>query len=189
MSLEEILTPEFIAEANENIDRQMATNDAATDARDRERKLRIYDDFLHYETAARVLHIPQPTLGFLMLYQERRSYFEDDEHGLGRLLVTLRRMKEPGYIQALRAGADFDDEEAMQAQNNAYLEDKPEYYRAIEAAAKWSEEEAEKKTVMLLEERAGLASGFMARLLSLSNLRDIPSSTSSTECTSEPSES
>ena len=155
---------------------------------DRRRRVEIYDDFCHVETDVRVLHIPQPTLGFLMLYRERRSYFEDDEHGLGRLLVALRRMKEPGYVRALRAGGDIPDEEADDAFRKVHGEDKLEYYIAVEAAAKRAAEETEKKTRKLLELRTGLPSDLMDRLHSSLNLPGTTSTTSSTESLSEPSE-
>jgi len=184
------LTPEELEESLAFIDSKLdakAQNEEAEAARDRKRKVEIYDDMCHIETELRTLHIPQPTMGFALLYRERRSYFEDDGHGLGRLLVGLRRMKEPGYIRALRMGELIPDEEAEDAQRSAYVEDKVEYYLAVEAAIEYGENEAEKKTMKLLEQRMGLGSGFMARLLKSSNLPDIPLTNLSTECTSEPS--
>lgn len=188
--IDEIITPEFIAEARRNIDAQEAVQAANTEAeaaRNRERKVEIYDDFCHVETKLRTLRIPQPTMGFAMLYRERRSYFEDDEHGLGRLLVALRRMKEPGYVRALRMGDSIPDEEAEEAvlAKDIYIEDKLEYYLAIEGAIEYGEDEAEKKTMKLLELRMGLGSGFMGRSLRSLNSPATPSTTSSTECTSE----
>ena len=184
------LTPEELEESLAFIDGKLdakAQNEEAEAARDRKRKVEIYDDFCHIETDIRTLHIPQPTLGFLMLYRERRSYFEDDEHGLGRLMATLMHMKEPGYVRALRAGGDVPNDEADEAMKGVYAEDKAEYYLAIEAAARRGAEETEKKTAKLLELRMGLFSGLMGRLLKSSSLADTPSTSSSTECTSAPS--
>ncbi len=182
------LTQEEREAALKRIDARLGENKEAEADESRRRKVEIYDDFCHIETELRTLHIPQPTMGFALLYRERRSYFEDDEHGLGRLLVALRRMKEPGYVRALRMGGDIPDEEADEAIKDIYIEDKVEYYLMIEKAMEWGEDEAEKKTVKLLERRMGLGSGCMEPLLKLSKLRDIPSNISSTECPSVPSE-
>lgn len=184
------LTQEEREAALKRIDAQLGENKEAEADESRRRKVEIYDDMVHIETELRTLHIPQPTMGFALLYRERRSYFEDDEHGLGRLLVALRRMKEPGYVRALRMGVDIPDEEADETMNGVgtFIEDKVEYYLAIETAIEWGEDEAEKKTVKLLERRMGLDSGCMAPLLRLSKLPDIPLNISSTECPSAPSE-
>jgi hypothetical protein len=179
------LTPDELADSLEFIDGLLEENGINIEAeaeRERQRKLEIYDDFLHVETESRTLHIPQPTLGFLMLYQERRRYFEDDEHGLGRLLIALRRMKEPGYIRALRAGADIPPEESQDALKDAYPENKVDYYLAIESAAKWGDSESEKKTRKLLAQRTGLDFEQMERLHSLLSSPDTPRIISSTEC-------
>ena len=181
-------TLEEINETLERIDARGGSNDEAEAERNRKRKVEIYDDFCHVPTDIRTLHIPQPTLGFLMLYGERRSYFEDDEHGLGRLMAALTRQKEPGYIPALRMGGDVPNDEADEAMKGVYGEDRAEYYLAIEAAAQRSADETEKKTMKLLELRMGLDSGLMERLLKSSSLPDTPLTTSSTECPSAPLE-
>jgi len=183
-------TLEEINETLARIDAQGGSNDEAEAERNRRRKVEIYDDFCHIETDIRTLHIPQPTLGFLRLYHERRSYFEDDEHGLGRLMVALTRMKEPGYVRALRAGSNIPDDEADEVLNTfgVFSEDRAEYYLAIEAAAQRGADETEKKTMKLLGMRMGLDSGLMGRLLKSLSSADTPSTNLSTECTSTPLE-
>lgn len=187
------ITPDELEERLEWIDalhEEQGVNAEADAERERIRKVDIYDDLIHVTTDVRVLHIPQPTLGFIMLYQERRAYFEDDEHGLGRLLVALRRMEDPGFVRGLRMGRGIPDDAADEELNRqgVYGEDVAEYYIAIEGAIKYANEETEKKTKKLLAQRAGLDSDLMERLLSLSNLPGTPLSTLSTECTSGPSE-
>ena len=181
-------TSEEIKETLARIEARGGVNNEAEADRDRRRQVEIYDDCIHVDTGRRTFLIPQPTLGFSILYRERREYFEDDEHGLGRLLVGLRRMKEPGYVRALRIGTDIPDEEAAEAIKNVHLEDKVDYYLALERFMEWAEDETEKKTAKLLELRTGLGSDLMARLLNLSNLQDTPLMKSSTESTSAPSE-
>ena len=174
------ISKEELDESLERIDARIekeGVNEEAEAVRNRERKVEIYDDFCHVETKLRTLRIPQPTMGFAMLYRERRGYFEDDEHGLGRLLVALKRMKEPGYVRALRMGDLIPDEEADEAMEGIYIEDKLEYYLMIEEAMKWGEDEAEKKTMKLLELRMGLGSGFMERSLKSLSSPGTPSTT------------
>jgi hypothetical protein len=184
------LTEEEREAALGRIDARLGENKETEADESRRRKVEIYDDLVHIETKLRTLHILQPTMGFALLYRERRGYFEDDEHGFGRLLVALKRMKEPGYVRALRMGDLIPDEEADEAMlsKDIYIEDKLEYYLAIETAMEWGEDEAEKKTMKLLELRMGLDSGYMERSLKLSNSPDTPLNTSSTECPSVPSE-
>jgi hypothetical protein len=187
----ELITAEELDESLRWIDERFEAegrNIEAEAERERHRKVEIYDDFCHVDTGRRVLTIPQPTLGFLMLYRERRSYFEDDEHGLGRLLVGLRRQKEPGFVRALRMGEDIPDEEADEAMRGVYGEDKVEYYLAVEGAARWADGETEKKTPKLLSQRMGIDLVHTELLLRLSNSPDTLLTKSSTECTSAPSE-
>jgi len=180
-------TPEEIEQTLARIDARRGGETEAEAERNRRRKVEIYDDFCHVTTKLRTLHIPQPTLGFLMLYHERRSYFEDDDHGLGRLMVALRRMKEPGYVRALRMNEVIPDDEAEEAMRGVYSEDRAEYYLVIERMAKYGEDETEKKTAKLLALRMGLDSDLLEHLRSLSSLPGIPS-TKFSICTSAPSE-
>ena len=187
------ISKEELDESLKRIDARLETegvNEEAEAARNRERKVEIYDDLCHIETELRTLHIAQPTMGFALLYRERRGYFEDDEHGFGRLLVALKRMKEPGYVRALRMGDLIPDEEADEAMlsKDVYIEDKLEYYLMVEGAIEYGEDETEKKTMKLLEKRMGLSSGSMERSLKSLNSLAIPSTNSSMECTSAPSE-
>jgi len=188
--VKEIISPEELAESLAWIDAQheaKGINIEAEADRDRQRKLEIYDDFCRVDTGLRTLSIPQPTLLFLILYQEKRSYFEDDEHGVGRLLVALRREKEPGYIRALRMGEVIPDDEADEAMRGVYPQDKADYYLAVEQFMKWADAETEKKTAKLLSQRMGIDSAHTELLLKLSSSLAIPS-TKSSECISAHSE-
>lgn len=187
----ELITAEELDESLAFIDEQLEAEGVNIEAEAdeaRRRKVEIYDDFCQVDTGQRTFVIPQPTLGFLMLYRERRSYFEDDEHGLGRLLVALRREKEPGYIRALRMGEVIPDDEAEEAMREVYPQDKVNYYLAVERFMEWAEAETEKKTAELLSKRMGIDSAHTELLLKLSSSLATPSTKSSTECTSAPSE-
>lgn len=185
-----IVTPAFIAEARRNIDEQ-ETRQAGEDDDNRKRAVEIYDDFCECDNGQRVLRMPQPTLGMLMLYRERREYFWDDEYGVGRLLVALRRQKEGRgkYIRGLRMGGEIPDAEADAAMADVYAEDVVDYYAMMRAAEKFGDEETEKKTAKLAWGKEGevLLSVLREASLNLSNLRATPSTKSSTECTSAPS--
>lgn len=176
--VDQILTDEELAESLKRIeDRSDAAgvNKAAELDDDRRRKVRIYDEMLHITTERRTLLIPQPTLGSYMLLSERRNFFDDDEHGLGRLMVVLTRQKEPGFIRALRMGGTVDDAEADKAMVGVYIEDKLDYFLAIERVKEWADEISEKKTVELLALRTGFDYELLAPLLKSSNFQDIPS--------------
>lgn len=178
---EELISPEELAERLAWIDKRHEAEGINIEAeadRDRRRKVEIYDDFCQVDTGRRTFVIPQPTLWFLILYQERRSYFEDDEHGVGRLLVALRREKEPGYIRALRMGATIPDDEADEAMREVYPQDKADYYLAVEQFMNWADAETEKKTAKLLSQRMGVDSAHTELLLKLSSSLAIPSTKS-----------
>ncbi len=176
--VDNILSEEELAESIKRIeDRadEVGVNKAAELDDDRRRKVRIYDEILHITTERRTLLIPQPTLGTYMLLSERRNFFDDDEHGLGRLLVTLTRQKEPGFIRALRMGGTIDDTEADDAMRGVYAEDKLDYFLGIERVKEWADEISEKKTVELLALRTGFDYELLAPLLKSSNFPVIPS--------------
>ena len=170
MELNEYLTPEFIADAEENIDEQLE----AKAEEDSKRTVEIYDDFIHYDNGHRVLRIPQPTLGFLKLYHERREYFWDDELGIGRLLVALRRQKEGRgqYVRALRCGEEIPDEEADSAMSDVHPQDVPDYYHMLKTCEGWAAKEAEKKTAKLVwgEDAENIKSALAEALHNLSSL-------------------
>jgi len=152
----------------------------------RKRIVEIYDDFCCCDTGRRVIRIPQPTLAFLMLYNEQREYFWDDGHGLGRLLAALRRQKEGRgeYIRGLRIGEKIPDEEADAAMSGVYAEDKVDYYAMVHAADKLGKDETKKKMAKLFWGKMDdMPSALTALLLNLSSLPDIPSTNSSTKCT------
>ena len=131
----------------------------------------IYNDCVHFETEQDAFSIPEPTLLFFKLYQERRSYIDDPDHGLGRLLTILKRQKEPGYIRALRTGTDIPDDEASEAMKGINPEDRDYYYYAIAYTIKWANEITEKKTEELLARRMGLDPDVLDNVLKLSKER------------------
>ncbi len=134
--------PEFIAEARAHVDELHAK--AAVN--DDKKRLDIYDDFTRKDIDGRVISIPQPTLGFLLLYGERKRYFWDGKLGLGRLLVVLNRMREGGgdYIRRLRAGGLIPDGEARKALKGIKAVDAPHYFALVHAAEIYGDEEKQK---------------------------------------------
>jgi hypothetical protein len=181
------ITPEFLAEARENIEEQ----EARRDVDDSKRVMEIYNDFCTCTVGSRVLRIPQPTLGFLYLYHERQEYFWDDERGVGRLLVALKRQMEGRgqYIRALRCGELIPDEEADEAMHGVRAEDVGVYFGMVNAAEEYGRKETKKKMAKILwgDEAESIESALQEATRSLSNLQGTQLTSSSTKSISEPS--
>ena len=123
----------------------------------KEYAIEIANDQCYCYTDRGTVAIPQPTLGFLLVYQERESYFRDPELGVGRILVALKHQQTPGYSRAIKNGGEIPDEEARAAQADAHP-DRDVYYAMIHRAFNYGAEECERKLKLLYAERRRHAS-------------------------------
>ena len=78
-----------------------------------------------------IITMPQPTLFFLKTFRDRKDYFCDPRHGLGRVLVALHHQKDAGYLVAIRSGADINEADATAAVANIPPDHTQHYYDMI----------------------------------------------------------
>ncbi len=135
--------------------------------------IEIHDDRVYIDGKHRSYSIPEPTLAFFRLYKERRGYFDDEAHGLGRLLAALKRQLEPGYIRALRAGKNIPNEEAQEEAEGTYAAEFAECHYAILYVAAWANKINEEKAKKLLQLRMKLDDKALEGMLELADARPV----------------